>query len=142
MPVYRNILVAIDCSPVDEAVIAAVSSLALQLGATVHLLHVVHSHTIDQDRILRAEALATLDRYRQQMQSAGISACAVLRSGEPDREILNELENNSYDLLAMATHGHNLFGRILFGSVSRKLRQKIALPLLLIKPKEADHQKR
>ena len=142
MPVYRNILVAIDCSPVDEAVIAAVSSLALQLGATVHLLHVVHSHTIDQDRILRAEALATLDRYRQQMQSAGISACAVLRSGEPDREILNELENNSYDLLAMATHGHNLFGRILFGSVSRKLRQKIALPLLLIKPKETDHQNR
>jgi nucleotide-binding universal stress UspA family protein len=142
MPVYRNILVAIDCSPVDEAVIAAVSSLALQLGATVHLLHVVHSHTIDQDRILRTEALATLDRYRQQMQSSGIDAGTVLRSGEPDREILNELENNSYDLLAMATHGHNLLGRILFGSVSRKLRQKITLPLLLIKPKEADHQNR
>lgn len=134
MPVYRDILVAIDCSPVDEAVITAVSSLALQLGATVHLLHVVHSHTIDQDRTLRAEALATLDRYRQQIQSAGVEVDTVIRSGEPDREILNELENNRYDLLAMATHGHNLFGRILFGSVSRSLRQKITLPLLLIKP--------
>ena len=48
MPVYRNILVAIDCSPVDDAVIAQVSALALQVGATVHLLHVVHSHTLDQ----------------------------------------------------------------------------------------------
>jgi universal stress protein A len=133
MPVYRNILVAIDCSPVDEAVISQVSALALQVGATVHLLHVVHSHTLDQDRILREEALAVLDQYCEEMQSEGINSKALIRSGEPDREILSELEENQYDLLAMATHGHSLLGRILFGSVSRALRQKITIPLLLIR---------
>jgi universal stress protein A len=136
MPVYRNILVAIDCSPVDDAVIAQVSALALQVGATVHLLHVVHSHTLDQERALRTEALVILDGYCKKMQSEGIDSKVVIRSGEPDREILKELEENSYDLLAMATHGHSLLGRILFGSVSRALRQKITIPLLLIK---ADH---
>jgi len=33
----------------------------------------------------------------------------------------------------MAAHGHSLFGRILFGSVSRALRNKITIPLLLVK---------
>lgn len=133
MPVYSNILVAIDCSPVDEVLIDQVSPLALRLGATVHLLHVVHSHTLDQDRILREEALAILEGYRLNMQSEGIDTRVVVRSGEPDREILGEIGGNRYDLLAMATHGHNLLGRILFGSVSRSLRQKINIPLLLIK---------
>jgi nucleotide-binding universal stress UspA family protein len=133
MPVYSNILVAIDCSPVDDAVIAQVSALALKIGATVHMLHVVHSHTLDQDRVLREEALVILDDYRKQMQSEGIDSNVIIRSGEPDREILKEIEDNRYDLLAMATHGHSLLGRILFGSVSRTLRQKITIPLLLIK---------
>ena len=136
---YRNILVAIDCSPVDDTVIAQVSALALKIGATVHLLHVVHSHTLDQDRALREEALVVLDSYCRQMQSEGIDARIIIRSGEPDREILEEIAGNRYDLLAMATHGHNLMGRILFGSVSRTLRQKITIPLLLIKaePRES-----
>jgi nucleotide-binding universal stress UspA family protein len=142
MPVYRNILVAIDCSPVDAALVGQVSALALQLGATVHLLHVVHSHTLDQERSLRAEAQVTLDRYCMKMQADGIDSRVVIRSGEPDREILREMEGNSYDLLAMATHGHNLLGRILFGSVSRSLRQKISIPLLLIKTQRRDHEQR
>lgn len=133
MPVYRNILVAIDCSPVDDAVIAEVSALARQVGATVHLLHVVHSHTLDQERVLRAVALVILDRYCRMMQAGGIDTKVVVRSGEPDREILSEIEEKRYDLLAMATHGHRLLGRILFGSVSRALRQKITIPLLLIR---------
>jgi universal stress protein A len=140
MPVYRNILVAIDCSPVDEALIGQVSALAIQLGSTVHLLHVVHSHTLDQERALREEARVTLDRYCMNMKADGIDSRSVIRSGEPDREILREMEENSYDLLAMATHGHNLLGRILFGSVSRSLRQKISIPLLLIRTQRRDQR--
>ncbi|HWR01539.1 MAG TPA: universal stress protein [Chlorobaculum sp.] len=136
MSPFSNILVAIDCSPVDEAVIEQVTALALKVGATVHLLHVVHSHTLDQDRILRAEALEILDGYCSRMKAGGIDSKAVIKSGEPDREILKEIEGNRYDLLAMATHGHNLLGRVLFGSVSRTLRQKITIPLLLIKAEQ------
>ena len=50
MQVYKKILVAMDCSPVDDAIIEHVSALALQNNAQVFLLHVVHSHTLDQDR--------------------------------------------------------------------------------------------
>jgi len=56
----------------------------------------------------------------------------VLRSGEPDTEILAEIEQHDYDLVAMATHGHSFIGDMLFGSVSRTLKHRIRIPLLLI----------
>ena len=134
MFVYKNILVAIDCSEVDTVILNHVSPLALKLDATMHLLHVVHSHTLDQDRFLRDQSLSTLEGYRKKLQENGIDAHVVIRSGEPEIEILNEIDEHQYDLLAMATHGHHLPGRIMFGSVSRSLREKITIPLLLIRP--------
>ena len=133
---YKEILVAIDCSKVDETIIEHVTQLAQQLGATLHLLHVVHSHTLDQDRTLREETVTTLEGYRDSLQKQGITVRLVIRSGEPEVEILKEIDEHRYDLLAMATHGHGFTGRLLFGSVSRALREKITLPLLLIR---ADH---
>jgi len=134
MKLYKEILVALDCSPVDETILEHASALALQLSSTLHLLHVVHSHTLDQERYFREQSIITLDRYRKTLQTEGIDARTVIRSGEPEREILREIEENGYDLLAMALHGHRLPGRILFGSVSRTLREKITIPLLLVKP--------
>ena len=133
MQSYRNILVALDGSASDDALISQVSVLAAPLGAKVHLLHVAHSHTLDQDRALREQAAVFLQRHQSAMQKLGIEVDVRVRSGEPDREILQEIEEQRYDLLAMAAHGHSLFGRILFGSVSRALRNKISIPILLVK---------
>jgi universal stress protein A len=123
-----------DCSSVDDVIVEHVSALALQNRAQVHLLHVVHSHTLDQDRALREPAEAFLQSRRQILQDRGIEAHVVIRSGEPDTEILQEIEEKDYDLVAMATHGHSFMGDILFGSVSRTLKHKISKPLLLIGP--------
>ena len=134
MQVYKKILVAMDCSSVDDAIIEHVSALALQNNAQVYLLHVVHSHTLDQDRALRAVAEASLKSRRELLLDRGIQARIVIRSGEPDTEILEEIARKDYDLVAMATHGHSFFGDILFGSVSRTLKHRISIPLLLIGP--------
>jgi len=134
MQVYKKILVAMDCSPVDDAIVEHVSALALQNGAQVYLLHVVHSHTLDQDRELRKQAEEALQARRDTLSGRGVEAFVVIRDGEPDEEILQEIEGKDYDLVAMATHGHSFIGDILFGSVSRTLKHKISLPLLLIGP--------
>ena len=133
MQVYKKILVAIDCSPVDEAIVEHVSALARQNSAEVYLLHVVHSHTLDQERVLREKCEVTLNAYRETLRAQGIAAFNLIRSGEPDDEILKEIESKDYDLVAMATHGHTFIGDLLFGSVSRKLKHKINIPLLLLK---------
>ncbi|MHC4541273.1 MAG: universal stress protein [Planctomycetota bacterium] len=135
MQVYKKILVAMDCSSVDDAIIEDVSALALQNHAQVYLIHVVHSHTLDQDRALRELADASLRSRREILQAQGIEARIVIRSGEPDKELLKEIETKDYDLVAMATHGHSFMGDILFGSVSRTLKHRISIPLLLIGPR-------
>jgi universal stress protein A len=133
MQVYKKILVTIDCSPVDETILRHVSALARQNGAAVCLLHVVHSHTLDQDRALREQAKSCLESYRRPLEAHGIETHLLIRSGEPDTEILKEIAGADYDLVAMATHGHTLIGDFLFGSVSRSLKHKIRIPLLLLK---------
>ena len=133
MQIYKKILVAMDCSPVDDAIIEQVSALAIQNQAQVYLIHVAHSHTLDQDRTLHETATACLKSRCQTLQAHGIDAHTILRSGEPDTEILKEIEGNDYDLVAMATHGHTFIGDVLFGSVSRTLKHKISVPLLLIR---------
>jgi nucleotide-binding universal stress UspA family protein len=133
MQVYSRILVSIDCSPVDDTIVEHVCRLAVQNQAKVVLLHVVHSHTLDQDRALRAKAEDVLEEYRNRLWGDGVEVSVVVRTGDPEREILKELEDPSYDLMAMATHGHTLVGDLLFGSVSRTLKHRIRIPLLLIK---------
>jgi nucleotide-binding universal stress UspA family protein len=132
MQVYKKILVTMDCSAVDDLIIEQVTALALQNRAEVSLLHVVHSHTLDQDRVLRENAEIILTSRRDMLRSQGIEVRVVIRSGEPDDEILKEIEENDYSLVAMATHGHSFIGDILFGSVSRTLKHKIRIPLLLV----------
>ncbi len=134
MQVYREILVAMDCSPVDDAIIGHVTALALQNEARLHLIHVVHSHTLDQDRALREQAGKALTARCAALEKQGIAVRRVIRSGEPDDEILKEIDEGDYDLVAMATHGHSYIGDLLFGSVSRTLKHKIRIPLLLIGP--------
>ena len=134
MQVYKKILVAMDCSPVDDAIIEHVSALAIQNSAAVYLIHVVHSHTLDQERTLRERAEASLQARRETLKERDIEVHVVIRSGEPDKEMLREIEGGDYDLVAMATHGHSFVGDFLFGSVSRTLKHKIGIPLLLIGP--------
>jgi universal stress protein A len=135
MQVYKKILVTMDCSPVDDAILEHVTALALQNQAQVTLLHVLHAHTLDQNRVLRESAEAALKASEEMLRAKGIEARGVIRSGEPDPEILAEIAAKDYDLVAMATHGHTFIGDILFGSVSRTLKHRISIPLLLIGPR-------
>jgi len=133
MQVYKKILVTMDCSPVDAAIVEHIAPLALQNKATVHLLHVVHSHTLDQERALREQAQTALKTHLDTLEGQGIEAAIVLRSGEPETEILAEVEENGYDLVAMALHGHTFLADALLGSVSRSLKHALRIPLLLLR---------
>lgn len=133
MQIYKKILVTIDCSEVDVPIVAHVSALARQNDADVVLLHVIHAHTLDQDRALREKASIAMKNCLETMRGEGIAVHSLIKTGEPEAEILREIETGSYDLVAMATHGHNFIGDILFGSVSDSLKHTITIPLLLLK---------
>jgi len=133
--VYKKILVTIDCSEVDGPILDHAGALARQNNAEVVLMHVIHAHTIDQDRALRERALTAMEVCLSKIQAEGVNARSIIKNGEPEVEIIREIENGDYDLVAMATHGHTFIGDILFGSVSDSLKHKISIPLLLLNMK-------
>ena len=133
MKLYKNILLTIDCSPVDDIIIEHIINLAKIHDSEVHLLHVVHSHTLDQNKYLREEANKYIEKYKKDFDEKKIKTKIIIRSGEPEKEIIEEIEAGNYDLIAMATHGHKYFLDILYGSVSDTLKHKINTPILLIK---------
>jgi nucleotide-binding universal stress UspA family protein len=63
MQLYKKILVAVDCSAVDDVIIEHISALAIQNKAQVYLIHVVHSHTLDQERVLHKAAKECLESH-------------------------------------------------------------------------------
>ena len=133
MQLYKKILVAIDCSAVDKTIIAHVARLAAQNSAHVYLLHIVHSHTLDQNRALRQKCESMMKSYGKTLQEHGVEFTITIKTGEPEEEILKEIERCDYDLVAMATHGHGFLADMLYGSVSDSLKHKINTPLLLLR---------
>jgi len=135
MCLFSHILVLLDCSPVDDAIIDKIMPLAVCGKAAVTMVHVVHSHTIDQDRALKDKTEQCMAARVRQLERASIPAHALMLSGEPEAELVKEINSGHYDLVALATHGHKLFSDLLLGSVSEHLKHEVSVPLLMVRGK-------
>ena len=133
MELYKKILLLLDRSDADKAIVEHVLSLAEMHTSQVFLCHIVHSHTLDQNRYLLGEAKSYLEEMKKTFASRHVPVEVIIGSGEPEKEILKELDKADYDLVAMGTHGHSKFFDILYGSVSNCLKHSTSIPILLIK---------
>ena len=136
MGMYNTILVTLDCSDIDRVIIDQVIELAKIHHSQVNLVHVLHSHTLDQKAFMLGDAQKRIQGYEQLFKDAGIPVNVIIKIGEPEEEILNVIDQGQYDLIAMATHGHQKFLDFLYGSVSDTLKHKIDIPILLIRGKK------
>src|SRR5215475_12159462 len=108
---YDTILVTLDGTPSDRAIIEHVKHLAKLAQSHLVLLHVADgwaARTYGSDAVSReiAEDTAYLDEIRNEFQSEGIPTEAELAYGEPADEIINWVKQKGCDLVAMSTHGH------------------------------------
>ena len=137
---YRIILMTLDGTPTDRAIIEHVKQLASFMHSRVALLHVADgwaARTYGADAVSPevAEDKAYLAKVRSEFQTAGIHADAELAYGEPADEIIKWVEKKGCDLVAMSTHGHRFIADLFLGSTSRQVRHSISIPVLLLKAK-------
>ena len=137
---YKTILLTLDGTPTDRAIIEHIKPLAKWAGSRVVLLHVADgwaARTFGPDAISReiTEDTAYLEKVRSEFQSAGIAAKAELAYGEPGKEITKWVETKGCDLVAMSTHGHGFLADLFLGSASRRVRHRIRVPVLLLRAK-------
>jgi nucleotide-binding universal stress UspA family protein len=135
MALYRRILVPLDGTDVDHAILDHVAELARLCGAEVILLRVAHFHTRDTMVHEVEDAATQLEHTASELGERGIQVRTVVGRGEPADVIVQEAEAAGADLIAMATHGHGRLPRFVYGSVAERVRHRSGVPLLLVKAK-------
>ncbi|HKT06756.1 MAG TPA: universal stress protein [Gemmatimonadaceae bacterium] len=137
---YTRILVPLENSPYDEAILDHVRNLARLCNASVILIHVADgwaARNLRQLDLRESEEMRAdreyLSRIAAQLQADGLDADAVLANGDPAREIADAAARERCDLIAMSTHGHRFFSDLIYGSVADGVRHKSDVPVLLVR---------
>jgi nucleotide-binding universal stress UspA family protein len=137
---YRRILVPLEHSDYDDAILAHVRELARLCSASVVLIHVADGWAArNQHQLaLRESAEMVFDReYLEEradaLESEGISTECVLAGGDPGKEIAAAAEREHCDLVAMSTHGHKGIQDLLRGSVANEVRHHTTVPVLMVR---------
>ena len=137
---YRTILVALENSRTDEAILAHVETLAREAGSRLLLVHVADGWVARHfDRLNLAESAemredrAYLESVRRRFLDLGLEADSELAHGEPADEIVRLAEERGADLIAMSTHGHRFLADLIYGSTANKVRHVVDIPVLLLR---------
>jgi nucleotide-binding universal stress UspA family protein len=137
---YETILVTLDGTPTDRAIIEHIKQLAKLAQSHLVLLHVADgwaARTYGPDAVSPeiSEDTAYLEKVRSEFQSLGIPTEAELAYGEPANEIVKWVQQKRCDLVAMSTHGHRLLADIFLGTTASRVQHSISVPVLLVRAK-------
>jgi nucleotide-binding universal stress UspA family protein len=137
---YTRILVPVEHSDYDAAIVGHVRKLALHIGASVVLIHVADGYAARnaEGLALRESEEMRVDRVYLESLCAdltgnGIKAECVLAGGDPAKEISEAAIREKCDLIAMGTHGHRFVKDVLYGSVANEVRHISRIPVLLVR---------
>jgi len=132
----RKILVPVDGSELQRAVVPHASALAQVFGARIVLLH-VRAPVMDQDRTAAEDeeigkARHALRETAIEFSAAGVACLTLLEEGEAASRILGIARDHDVDLIAMATHDRRGIARWVSRSTTERVLQGARVPLLVV----------
>jgi nucleotide-binding universal stress UspA family protein len=147
-PAPRRILVALDLSHASEAILEPAIALAWTSGAALTLVHVAEpTFTIPMPGMPGAQPDMDLLETAREVGQKRLKKLATRsrRLGlEPDIRVvigvgaadalLNLMEGDEFDLVAMTTHGRGGVRRLLLGSVADQVIRGTTKPVLVLRP--------
>ena len=137
---YTRILVPLEHSDYDDAIVAHVRELALQLKSSVVFSHVADGWAARNQHqlVLRESDEMKQDReyieaQADNLEAAGVPVECVLAGGDPATEIAAAVVREQCDLVAMSTHGHKGVQDLIRGSVANEVRHSTTVPVLMVR---------
>ncbi len=145
----KSILIGLDGEEHTEKALDYALHLAKTTDATLTGIHVVnpylkqfHNEIYAQGRreylthveiLLQDHADRVMNNFKEKAAATGVTIAEKRRRGEPLEEILQETQENNYDLVVVG--GKQLRGieRLKSANLPNKLEQKVAVPLLIVK---------
>ena len=137
---YDKILVTLDATPTDRAIIEHIKALAKIMHSRIALLHVADgwaARMYGPDAVSPevAEDKAYLEKIKIEFQAEGIPTEAALAYGDPASEIVKWVQQEGCDLVAMSTHGHRFIKDLFLGTTAPRVQHRISVPVLLLRAK-------
>jgi len=143
----KHILVPTDFNPDSEAALHYAADLARQLGASIHLLHVVEdplaagmwSSTCYSSEIAGLQiTLASDARKRLRLSIPRVAGSRVefehdVRIGSAARTIVEYASEHRADLVVMGTAGRTGLARFVMGSVAERVVRTAPCPVLTLR---------
>jgi nucleotide-binding universal stress UspA family protein len=141
---YRTILCPVDFNDNSIAALAHARRLAADMGAKIHLLHVLPILPTLADRgggvAIEEDAEQEAQRRLKDIQRRNLSRipCEIHTHiafvSEVPRSILALARKLEADLIVMATHGRGPVTHLLFGSVTEAVVRNATCPVLTLRP--------
>ena len=163
---FEKILVPLDGTDLAEGILPCISQLARGLNAKTTLFTVVDPDTIEvsprRETRVRAERSFVsspasrggnfsqrLDRVEraigeyqrsvaERLDGGGVDGDSKVAVGSPAEEIVRVAGEERYGMIAMSTHARGAVGRGILGSVTDKVVPSSPVPVLTIRPEEAE----
>jgi nucleotide-binding universal stress UspA family protein len=142
---YKRILVPLENTKADRAILEHVVQLAKHDSASLVLIHVADgfaARNLKHLDLRESEEMkkdrAYLDETAARIAAMGVPVDAVLATGDPTKEITEAADREKCDLIAMATHGHRWVKDLLFGSVAEAVRHSTLIPVLMVRQQSVD----
>ena len=137
---YQHILVAVEHSKADEAILDHIVRLARLTKARLLLVHVADGFAarhFNDLQLRESEEMrddrAYLDKRSEELRTAGLDVTSRLAMGDPATEIIRIAAQEGVDLIAMSTHGHRFLSDVIHGTTVDKVRHTVRVPVLLLR---------
>jgi len=128
MPVFTNILVAMDGSEASQRALSQAVDLAKLCNAKLHTIYVVETGLFSSlpmegtveimYSVLEKEGEEVMEKAKIFASEKSITAITHMKQGHAGSEILALAEEEKSDLIIVGSHGKSNTDRLLIGSVS------------------------
>ncbi len=158
IPVLKNILYTTDMSETSNYAFSYAASLANRYDALITIIHVLKNPMPTTENLvtnvlgekkwmetLNSKKTEVVEKIRARLETfceetqAELPSCpflmneVIVRIGNPVEAILEEINDQNYDLVIMGAHGHGAISGAVMGSVSRRVLRRSRTPVLVVR---------
>lgn len=158
IPNIKKILYATDLSENARYAFSYAASIANRYGAGLTILHVMEDLSPDArsrvtnilgeerwEELKKRNEQQVLDKIKKRLEKfcedvtkefpecPFITEDIIAKIGHPVEEILFQVENKSFDMVVMGSHGYGVLADVMMGSTTRRVLRQCNIPVLVVR---------
>lgn len=158
IPNIKKILYATDLSENARYAFGYAASIANRYGAGLTILHVMEDLSPDArsrvtnilgeerwEELKKRNEQQVLDKIKKRLEKfcedvtkefpecPFITEDIIAKIGHPVEEILFQVENKSFDMVVMGSHGYGVLADVMMGSTTRRVLRQCNIPVLVVR---------